>query len=1258
MLCINDGDDDVENSSFILKTADLQTFAHLETDSKYVVQIDKTNHITLEFQILVAPTGRGHLDNWYMKLSNMSRENPHKAGLLNYLGDAYLQAFKEFELEVDLRDAVEAYKAAVSLTHPTSPKHLLFLEDLGIALETLCQVTEEEEDFRVAIDVRKKVANISFSNKDPKTATRMNSLGNVIWLRLEYGLGTLRDLDDVIDYQRSAVDLSPKGHVDLAAYCTDLGNALITRFQKSEDSSQIDLEQAYDAHRQAVDLTTEDDENLENRLVNLSGTLRIFMSNSSFGQEHIENSIKANGKIVASHKANDEIRRDALGGLGNALLRRAAKHVGLDDIDAAILAYKECVDLTPKDDKTLPTELNNLGVALERRYERTGDNSDVDQAIEMHEKSVAASSGDDEDLPVYRNNWASALKNRYDLKKIQNDIEKAIQIYQDTIDGISEDHPLRATLYHNLGSSLSHRFEFTGELRHIDDSILERERAVAAAAPTDENIAAYYNGLGDAFLTRYDRSGNMPDLEMAISAYEKSVDLVDDDHEDKNMFLSNLGSAYRDRFEALQVRSDIDAAISVQRKACALVPENHSLAAAHVNNLGNSLITCYGSTKDKDDLKAAVEAHRKCVELTRRGDRHVAKHNSNLAYSLLMLFRDAKDLATAKEAIGLLEKSVEVTPQGHPDRALWMYYLGDAFYTRYEQLHDHADLESAVTQYRQAAEYTAARPSVQLYSAKKWGMYSLSTDPRKALYAYATALRLLPQVAWLGETINDRHSRMAVVDDLANEAAAAAISQGELNTALEWLEQGRGIVWSQLSDLRTPVRELEAKHEELAKEFVRVSKALEHAGSRAYARNSDIVSSTVQMPVEEEGRRQHRLAEEWESLIAQIKQLDGFEDFMQPASWSKMLASGSALRPVVIINVHKTRSDALILHDTQTILHLHLHQLSYEKAIALRNALKQCLTSGGVQVRDTRASKLAYRASAGLGNVLAILWTHVVKPVLDVLEISPSADPRRLWWCTTGPLTFLPLHAAGIYGSGKAKATALDYVVSSYTPTISALLQPRDATDTNRSFTGILAVSVPNREGLAPIPNTTKEAAHIRELASKLKLKHCILEKTEATAKKVAIEMEDYNWIHLACHASQETGEPSKSAFFLHDSPLELSAIIKKRLKNADFAFLSACQTAAGDENVAEESVHLAAGMLSAGYRSVIASMWSIKDKTAPILAGDVYSYLFDNAGDKPEPNSSLAAFALHAALQHLRKDNVDSEEALLSWVPFIHVGN
>ncbi|KAJ7863558.1 hypothetical protein B0H13DRAFT_1457102, partial [Mycena leptocephala] len=63
-------------------------------------------------------------------------------------------------------------------------------------------------------------------------------------------------------------------------------------------------------------------------------------------------------------------------------------------------------------------------------------------------------------------------------------------------------------------------------------------------------------------------------------------------------------------------------------------------------------------------------------------------------------------------------------------------------------------------------------------------------------------------------------------------------------------------------------------------------------------------------------------------------------------------------------------------------------------------------------------------------------------------------------------------------------------------------------------------------------------------------------------------------------------------------------------LPHANLAFFSACQTAMGSNDLQDESVHLSADMLLAGYRGVIGTMWSIMDNDTPQVAGDVYAHL------------------------------------------------
>jgi CHAT domain-containing protein len=257
----------------------------------------------------------------------------------------------------------------------------------------------------------------------------------------------------------------------------------------------------------------------------------------------------------------------------------------------------------------------------------------------------------------------------------------------------------------------------------------------------------------------------------------------------------------------------------------------------------------------------------------------------------------------------------------------------------------------------------------------------------------------------------------------------------------------------------------------------------------------------------------------------------------------------------------------------------------------------------------------------------------------------------HITWCLTGPLTFLPIHAAGCYGANDAPKI-FDYVVSSYTPTLTALLNARHHPPKSGQTPQLLAISQPATPHLIPLPGTKTEVDAIATLGSETN-RLCVtrLDDQEATTTAVLHHMEKCNWIHLACHGVQDTANPINSAFSLIDNPITLQEIMKQSFSHTELAVLSACQTAKGDSKLPEEAIHLAAGMLMAGYGSIVATMWSIRDNDAPIIAAKFYKYLIEEAGG----DSRKAAYALHNAVARLR--DLRGENDFACWVPFVHLG-
>jgi CHAT domain-containing protein len=179
----------------------------------------------------------------------------------------------------------------------------------------------------------------------------------------------------------------------------------------------------------------------------------------------------------------------------------------------------------------------------------------------------------------------------------------------------------------------------------------------------------------------------------------------------------------------------------------------------------------------------------------------------------------------------------------------------------------------------------------------------------------------------------------------------------------------------------------------------------------------------------------------------------------------------------------------------------------------------------------------------------------------------------------------LPLHAAGIY-TGAEQVSCSNYFVISYTPSIEALLNAkRTSKPLCRTAADTLLVAVDNPSSGTALPMTSEEANIICQLVpSKIMQASCCTDVLEY--------IQSASILHLACHGSQNPAEALQSGFMLDDGLLTVSKLMELELPNAFLAVLSACETAKGDAAQPDQAVHLAATMLFAGFKSVIATMW------------------------------------------------------------------
>jgi CHAT domain-containing protein len=191
-----------------------------------------------------------------------------------------------------------------------------------------------------------------------------------------------------------------------------------------------------------------------------------------------------------------------------------------------------------------------------------------------------------------------------------------------------------------------------------------------------------------------------------------------------------------------------------------------------------------------------------------------------------------------------------------------------------------------------------------------------------------------------------------------------------------------------------------------------------------------------------------------------------------------------------------------------------------------------------------------------------------------------------LQWCPTGLFTFLPIHAAGYYDIESSNECASDYFISSYTPTIGALLVPDPPAPLTRKFKMTVVIQP------TELPATITELTNIKRHVSEDALFTFGFPDMPAKIEQVASSLSNASIVHFACHGTQDQFKPLNSGLKLDDGLLQVSRIMKETISNGSLAFLCACETGKGDENLPDEAISLGASLLFSGFRRVIATMW------------------------------------------------------------------
>jgi tetratricopeptide (TPR) repeat protein len=664
----------------------------------------------------------------------------------------------------------------------------------------------------------------------------------------------------------------------------------------------------------------------------------------------------------------------------------------VDDIPKLLEAigfFREAIDLLPAGNPTQPQLLSNLATALVIYYERVGDNSALVESIDLNRRAIS-------------------------ICPMQN--------------------PNRAHMITSLAQSLLKHATQVNDMVALDESIsLYQEALSLSIASNDRHRLLNLQGLSQAFLVRFQRVGDLKLLAQAIELGRSSLEIVPKKHPQRAVLFNNLASYVKLHYEHSGNEANLMEAIELHRQALEIRPRGHPDRSSSLIGLATSLSRLFELSENMGTLEESIALHREALELRPEGHPLRANALDGLITSLIERCKHIEDMGAFQELISLQDEVLEMRPVGHPGRALTLYNASHTFRALYRHTNDPRALEkslkymsevlqerpvghprrhvaqldaaaillmdSPLFDWRTATNYISLAVSdnnapLRLRMHKTIStLYALdrttirSTDvwnpgeSQRILDVFITVIRLLPRLAHFGLDLTTRLQELVGSEKLSRIAALRAAFLMQFPTAIELLEAGKGIFWSQALQLRSTA--IDSLPSEDRTKLTDIFNLLEQDSQ---------VEIRDRAELERRVEKRRLLNEEAEHLIDEIRTRPGFDRFLGIPGFDELCQAANTGPIVMLVDTPFFPLTALIVNLTwpERVRPLLLEDVNADQLLGffsednLPNLRKA--NEAKAEEDSERGMRITKRHQS-LHTPLSKLWRMIVEPIVKVLDL-------------------------------------------------------------------------------------------------------------------------------------------------------------------------------------------------------------------------------------------------------------------------------
>ena len=892
-----------------------------------------------------------------------------------------------------------------------------------------------------------------------------------------------------------------------------------------------------------------------------------------------------------------------------------------------------------------------------------------------------------------KSNQANKLEDKflklYDAGRYADAIPIAQRVLTIREKALGRNHPDVAIALDNLANLYRLQGRFADAEPLLQRSLAIREQALGH---DDPDIAGSLLNLAALYLDQSRYADAEPLLQQSLAIWEKALGR---DHPDVALALNNLASLYVNEGRYADAEPLLQQSLSINEKA---------LGGDHPNvaDLLGNLAVVYWNQGRYSEAEPLLQRSL-TIRIKTLGPDHPAI--ANALNNLALLYKQQGRYA---DAVPLLERTIAIREKAlgrdHPDVAESLNNLAGLHVDQVDPEpllrrslairekvfgRDHPDVAESLNNlaavYEDRGRFTSAEPLYKrsLEIRKKLGSNhpDVAASLNRLAGLYQKQGRVADALPIISQTILQRTADKTVAFPVLYDARGQNLLGPEqaLTDSFEIVQRA----WA--SAAATAISRLAARFAAGNDELAQLVREDQDLIAEVESLNKTVVAFFSTSPAERSAKVEKQLREHIEGVKVARDRLqqtfnERFPEYIalskpQPVSLSEtqaLLADDEAL----LVFDFDTKSYAwIITRDGADWTELKISARDLDEQV---RALRAWVVDPRQRFDPALAYKIfqetfgAFAEKLAAEKRLSIVTNGALTSLPPALLVTKDPSGKTLkemdWLIRSHAVTVLPSVASlKILRTGSQASSARKPMIAFADPVFSkaaranAQLAMRSVTSFYRGTqVDVAAIG----EYLPQLPGTRKEAQQIAEdLKADLANVKLGLAATETAVKQA--KLDQYRIVYFATHGlvagdletfAKDKAEPALALSIPakptdeDDGLLTASEIAQLKL-DADWAVLSACNTAAEEKPGAEALSGLARAFFYAGARSLIVSHWSVSDEaTARLMIGTFRASARD-------PKLSHAEALRQSMLAVIDEAKSDAEADPRLWAPFVVVG-